>query len=85
MNRTHIHGIVVQMGSQAVASNKFKKYIDETIDCLTFMSAIMQALLVHKSVDEMENCGLLNGSPSVNLRFVHMLRQFADKWHGIDH
>ncbi|KAG1697631.1 hypothetical protein DVH05_016070 [Phytophthora capsici] len=40
-----------KMGSQAVESNKF--YIHETIGCLMFLSAGVQALLGHKSMAEM--------------------------------
>ncbi|CAI5712785.1 unnamed protein product [Peronospora effusa] len=42
---------VIQMGAQAVESNKF--YIHETIGCLMFLSAGVQALLGHKSMAEM--------------------------------
>ncbi|KAG7383108.1 hypothetical protein PHYPSEUDO_004030 [Phytophthora pseudosyringae] len=40
-----------KMGAQAVESNKF--YIHETIGCLMFLSAGVQALLGHKSMAEM--------------------------------
>ncbi|KAF1326388.1 Dead deah box RNA helicase, partial [Globisporangium splendens] len=40
-----------KMGTQAVESNKF--YIHETIGCLMFLSAGVQALLGHKSMAEM--------------------------------
>ena len=43
--------LLIQMGVQAVASNKI--YINETIACLMLMSAGVQALLGHKSMAEM--------------------------------
>lgn len=39
------------MGAQAIESNKF--HIHETIGCLMFLSAGVQALLGHKSMAEM--------------------------------
>ena len=47
--------LLIQMGAQAVASNKL--YIHETIGCLMFVSAGVQALLGHKSMDDMVQCG----------------------------
>ena len=46
--------LLIQMGAQAVESNKF--YIHETIGCLMFLSAGVQALLGHKSMAEMVHC-----------------------------
>lgn len=42
------------MGAQAIESNKF--HINETIGCLMFLSAGVQALLGHKSMAEMVSC-----------------------------
>jgi predicted amidohydrolase YtcJ len=39
------------MGAQAMASHKF--HIHETVGCLMFLSAGVQALLGHKSMAEM--------------------------------
>ena len=57
--------LIIQRWAQAVASKQL--YINDTIDCLMFVSAGVQALLDHKSMDEMVHCGWLNGPPSVRL------------------
>ena len=47
--------LLIQMGVQSVTSNNL--YISETIGCLMFVSAGVQALLGHKSMAEMVYCG----------------------------
>lgn len=46
------------MGAQAIESNKF--HIHETIGCLMFLSAGVQALLGHKSMAEMVRRSVLD-------------------------
>ena len=49
--------LLIQMGVQAVASNKI--YINETIACLMLMSAGVQALLGHKSMALLDTLRLI--------------------------
>ena len=47
--------LMIQIWAQAVASKQL--YINDTIDCLMFVSDGLQALLDHKIMDEMVHCG----------------------------
>ena len=57
--------LLIQIWAQAVASKQL--YINNTIDCLIFVPAGVQALLDHKSKDEMVHWGWLNGPLSFRL------------------
>ena len=46
--------LMIQIWAQAVASKQL--YINDTIDCLMFVSAEVQALSDHKSTDEILHC-----------------------------